>query len=186
MGNNTCCNDTISYNADRFDSLVSIIDSQNAKIEKNSQDMKLILKGLSQRIKSSEDKLDKMIAFLGNDWNKKRGDTIVKSGDHRKSDLPCGCEPNLPSKLYNRIDDLEAKMCYMINELAFFRSRKYHSATMHSRSNDEMRRMELENPTFRKDMHSYYNMTKNYQMYSLDKKVLNHNVANRGDPFNRN
>ena len=182
---------------------MAVIEAQNIqqkKIVENYEDqLKLVSSGL-KRLKESEAKLDKLIAMLANNQPNRPNDELIipprPQADFAQFPPPAPQadffdeENNFRSRrmdeiiaLHDRFDDLEAKMCYMINELAYFRSRKYHSASMSEDARKEMIKMEQEHPSFKKDMHSHFNMTRNYQMYSMDRKVLNHNVVNRVDPF---
>ena len=90
---------------------------------------------------------------------------------------------DLPANLWTRFTDLEAKMCYVINELTYFRSAKFHNPGMSADARMEMRKMEEKHPQWKKDLHNQRNLTRNYAMYSDDKKVVqSHNVVNR-DPM---
>lgn len=187
---------------------MAVIEAQNIqqkKIVKNYENqLKLVSSGL-KKLKESEAKLDKLITMLANQPNRPNDELIIPprpQADFARFPPPSpqadffAPPPNFDEEnnfrsrrmdeiiaLQDRFDDLEAKMCYMINELAYFRSRKYHSASMSEDARKEMIKMEKEHPSFKKDMHSHFNMTRNYQMYSMDRKVLNHNVVNRVDPF---
>lgn len=109
------------------------------------------------------------------------------TGNSNLSDKSCPtsveCKnTNFPDKLWERFTDLEAKMCYVINELTYFRSHKFHSTALSLEANREMQRMEELHPQWSKDTHRNYNLTENYSKYADDKMVVNkqrHNVAVR-------
>ena len=109
------------------------------------------------------------------------------SGSQCASEVTCtnlnDLKIDLPDNLWTRFTDLEAKMCYVINELTYFRSAKFHNPLMSADARMEMRKMEEKHPQWKKDLHNQRNLTRTYAMYSDDKKVVqSHNVVNR-DPM---